>query len=63
MTDLEKNFVRTFSTPSGRMVLEHLRKITIERALGPNARDSELSWVAAQCALVHQIERMAVGGK
>ena len=60
MTDLEKNYVRVFSTPSGRVVLEHLRKITVERALGPNTTDAELRWVAAQSALVHQIERMLV---
>ena len=63
MTDLEKNFVRTFNTPSGRVVLEHLRKITVERTMGPNASDAELRWVEAQRALVHQIERLSVGGK
>ena len=64
MTDLEKNFVRTFNTPSGRVVLEHLRKITVERTYGPNASDAELRWVEAQRALVHQIERMSsVGGE
>ena len=64
MTDLEKNFVRAFNTPSGRVVLEHLRKMTVERTLGPNASDAELRWVEAQRALVHQIERMSsVGGK
>ena len=62
MTDLEKNFVRTFSTPSGRAVLEHLRKITVERNLGANASDAELRWVEAQRALVHQIERLSMGG-
>jgi len=63
MTDLEKNFVRTFNTPSGSKVLEHLRKITVERALGPNASDAELRWVAAQCALFRQIEHLSTGGK
>ena len=63
MTDTEKNFVRTFGTPSGRAVLEHLRKITVERNMGPNSSDSELRWVEAQRALVHQIERLSVGGK
>lgn len=62
MTDLEKNFVRTFSTPSGRVVLEHLRKITVERNMGANASDAELRWVEAQRALVHQIERLSMGG-
>ena len=63
MTDLEKNFVRAFNTPSGRVVLEHLRKITLERTMGPNATDAELRWVAAQCALGRQIEHLSSGGK
>ena len=63
MTDLEKNFVRAFNTPSGRVVLQHLRKITVERTLGPNAADSEMRWVEAQRALVRQIERLSMGGK
>ena len=63
MTDLEKIFVRTFSTPSGQLVLEHLRKITVERVLGPNASDTQLRWAEAQRALVHQIEHLSEGGK
>ena len=63
MTDIEKNFVRTFSTPSGMVVLEHLRKMTVERTLGPNASDAELRWIESQRALVRQIERLSMGGK
>ena len=63
MTDLEKHFVRTFNTPSGRVVLEHLRKITVERTMGANTSDAELRWIEAQRALVHQIERLSSGGK
>lgn len=63
MTDTEKNFVRTFNTPSGVAVLEHLRKITVERTLGPNATDAELRWTEAQRALVRQIEHLSMGGK
>ena len=63
MTEVEKIFVRTFGTPSGREALEHLRKITIERNLGPNATDGELRWTEAQRALVRQIEHLSSGGK
>jgi len=63
MTDTEKIFVRTFNTPSGVAVLEHLRKITVERTLGPNATDAELRWTEAQRALVRQIEHLSMGGK
>ena len=62
MTEIEKNFVRTFDGPSGRAVLAYLRKITIERVLGPNVTDSELRWFAAQSALVHQIENLITRG-
>lgn len=63
MTDLEKHFVRTFNTPSGRVVMEHLRKITVMRTIGPNATNEQLRWVAAQCALVRQIEQLSMGDK
>ena len=63
MTDLEKNFVRTFNTPSGRVVLEYLRKITVDRNIGPNASNEELRWTEAQRALVRLIERLSTGGK
>lgn len=63
MTETEKNFARTFNTPSGRAVLEHLRRITVERVLGPNATDAELRGLEAQRALVHQIEQLSERGK
>jgi len=58
MQDLEKQYARTFNTPSGRAVLQHMRKITIERILGPNATDDELRWMEANRAFVRQIESM-----
>jgi len=63
MQDLEKQYVRTFGTPTGRAVLGHMRKITIERTLGPNATDAELRWAEANRAFVHQIEQMIARGK
>lgn len=58
MENIYKNYARTFSTPSGRAVLAHLRKITIERVLGPNATESQLRSLESQRALVHQIENL-----
>ena len=58
MTELEKQYARTFQTPSGKAVLQHLRKITIERTLGPNASDNELRWAEANRAFVRQIENI-----
>lgn len=58
MENISKNYARIFSTPSGRAVLAHLRKITIERVLGPNATESQLRSLESQRALVHQIENL-----
>lgn len=58
MENISKDYARTFSTPSGRAVLAHLRKITIERVLGPNATESQLRSLESQRALVHQIENL-----
>lgn len=63
MKDIEQNYTRTFSTASGAAVLAHLRKITIERVLGPSATDAELRGLEAQRALVHQIENLIERGK
>ncbi len=63
MKEIEQNFTRAFSTSAGVAVLAHLRRITIERVLGPNASDSELRGLEAQRALVHLIENMIERGK
>lgn len=63
MQDLEQNYARCFSTAAGAIVLQHLRKITIERTLGPSATDAELRGLEAQRALVHQIENLCKRGK
>ncbi|MFQ6778143.1 MAG: hypothetical protein ACLRFI_02505 [Alphaproteobacteria bacterium] len=55
MKNIEQDYVRTFSTVSGKRVLEHLKKITILRCFGANISNEELRWNAAQSALVHQI--------
>ena len=63
MKEIEQNYTRTFSTSAGAAVIAHLRRITIERVLGPNATDAELRGLEAQRALVHQIESMIERGK
>lgn len=63
MNDIEQHYIRTFSTPSGRAVLAHLRKMTIERYFGPNASDAELRALESQRALVHHIEKLSNQGK
>lgn len=56
--EIEKNYVRCFETAAGRAVISHLREITIERFLGPNATDSELRTLEGARTLVHQIEML-----
>ena len=63
MDDIEQNYSRCFSTAAGAAVMKHLRKITIERTLGPAATDAELRGLEAQRALVHQIEALIRRGK
>ena len=61
-TKIEQMYAKTFLTPSGRNVMAHLRKITLERVLGPNASDSELRTLEGQRALVRQIEQLVIRG-
>ena len=63
MKNTEQNYARCFGTPAGQVVLEHLRHITIERTLGPNASDNELRWAESQRALVRQIESQIARGR
>lgn len=62
MQELEKQYARLFQTRDGRAVLNHMRKITIERVLGANATDNELRWCEATRAFVRQIESMIARG-
>ena len=63
MQEIEKMYARTFGGASGAAVIKHLRKITIERFLGPDATEAELRGLEAQRALVHQIESLIERGK
>ena len=63
MQEIEKQYARAFGTPAGRIVLQHMRKITIERTYGPNVTDAELRWAEANRTFVHQIEQMIARGK
>ncbi|MCL1892548.1 MAG: hypothetical protein FWF97_04680 [Alphaproteobacteria bacterium] len=63
MKEVEKNYARTFNTPTGAAVLDHLRSITIERFLGADATEAGLRTLEAQRALVHQMEALIKRGK
>ncbi|MBO4582473.1 MAG: hypothetical protein J5714_00245 [Alphaproteobacteria bacterium] len=63
MEKIAHEYARTFSGASGRAVIEHLRKITIERTLGAHATDAELRTLEGARALVHQIETLIERGR
>ncbi len=63
MKKIEHAYARTFSSESGAIVLGHLRRITIERVLGPNATDAELRTLEGMRSLVHQIEQLISRGR
>lgn len=63
MKNMSVNYARCFGTPAGRAVLSHLRSITIERTMGPNASDHELRWAESQRALVRNIESQVARGR
>ena len=60
--DIEKYYARVFKSPDGKIVLSHLRQITIERVLGADASDALLRTIEGQRTLVHQIEQLIQRG-
>jgi len=61
--DIEKSYARAFAGADGKRVIAHLRGMTIERYLGPDATDAQLRALEGQRALVHQIEKQIERGK
>ncbi len=61
--EIEKCFVRAFSTEDGKKVLAWLQVITFHRANGPEATAQSLHYVEGQRALVAQILRLIDRGK
>jgi hypothetical protein len=60
---IEYSYVRTFNTTDGQKVLQHLRELTVERFLGPDATDNQLRHLEGQRALVRQIETIIERGR
>lgn len=54
---------RVFSSAEGRRVLHHLRALTRERVLGPDASDAQLRHLEGQRALVQHIEALMERGR
>ena len=60
--DLLKFYVRTFRSEHGYQVMRHLRRITLERSLGPDAPDSLLRHLEGQRQLVSFIASLITRG-
>ena len=53
--EIRNAYVRCFASREGRIVLSHLRKITIERYLGPDSSSDALRHLEGQRHLVNCI--------
>jgi hypothetical protein len=60
--DLLKAYVRTFRNEAGAEVMRHLRAITVDRVIGPDASDNLLRHVEGQRQLVNYIANLAERG-
>jgi hypothetical protein len=55
-------FARCFASPDGECVLQHLRRLTLERTLGPGAPDALLRHLEGQRQLVAYILALVAEG-
>jgi len=61
--ELARAFARALSGRDGEIVRAHLRRLTLERALGPEAEAAALRHLEGQRALVVRIEALAARGR
>ena len=60
---LARAFARVFSAPDAPLVLAHLRALTVERSLGPDASDAALRYLEGQRMLVQHILSLIERGR
>jgi len=60
--DLLNAYVRTFRSEAGCQVMRHLRAITVDRVIGPDASDALLRHLEGQRQLVNYIANLAERG-
>ena len=60
---VEKAFARVFATDDGQAVLSHLQSMTFQRALGPEASDTQLRYLEGQRAMIATIMRLIRSGR
>ncbi|MEI6987319.1 MAG: hypothetical protein WCK65_14450 [Rhodospirillaceae bacterium] len=61
--DLATAFARCFGDEDGQRVLGHLRALTLERTLGPDAPDNALRHLEGQRQLVLAIQTLVARGR
>lgn len=60
--ELATVFARCFVSADGRQVLGHLRRLTIEKALGPQASEALMRYAEGQRQLVLYVEALVAKG-
>jgi hypothetical protein len=55
-------FARCFATPDGQRVLAYLRRLTLERTVGPASPDAVLRYLEGQRGLVAHIQTLIARG-
>jgi len=61
--ELGRAFARVFAGADGARVLAHLRAITVERRLGPEASEALLRHVEGQRHIVAHVESLVARGR
>ncbi|MFC7334733.1 hypothetical protein [Rhodocista pekingensis] len=61
--ELARACARLFAGSDGQRLLAHLRRLTLGRALGPEAGDAALRHLEGQRALVLHLETLAARGR
>lgn len=61
--EVARAFARCFGAPGGSVVLDHLRRVFLERRLGPAASDAELRHVEGQRSVVAHLLAMIERGR
>lgn len=60
---LARQAARLLGSPDGRAVVDHLRRMTLERSLGPEASDGALRHLEGQRHLVLHLLALAARGR
>jgi hypothetical protein len=62
-SELFRSFARCFRGADGEMVLDHLRRIILDRRLGPESSDAALRFLEGQRSVVAHILSMLECGR